>query len=183
MSDSNPPPPPPPPPSPLAIADALHVDDPSAVRPRLHGDVGTVLFGANQPTSAATADLTPLPQHKRSAPSDRSGSTSSKARKLESSRHHRPRPPLQPPLIIDKIASLTNCLLGRVLLFCINQTPSPQTMTISLPSKHSFWDPSLNDSRTRERRNRSFCKAWSHNHEHAQPHQLLSSRWMRRLCV
>jgi hypothetical protein len=51
MSDINPPLPLPPPLSPqtitIALADALHVDDPSAVRPCLHGDVGTVPFGAN----------------------------------------------------------------------------------------------------------------------------------------
>ena len=108
MSDSNPPPPPPPPPSPQtitdALADALHVDDPSAVRPRLHGAVGTVLFGVNQPTSAVTADLTPLPQHKRSAPPNRSGSTSSKARKLQTPTST----PSAPAAVINRQDCLTN---------------------------------------------------------------------------
>ena len=112
MSDSNPPPPPPPPPSPQtitdALADALHVDDPSAVRPRLHGAVGTVLFGVNQPTSAVTADLTPLPQHKRSAPPNRSGSTSSKARKLQTPTST----PSAPAAVINRQDCLTNELFA-----------------------------------------------------------------------
>jgi hypothetical protein len=112
MSDSNPPPPPPPPPSPLpitaALADALHVDDPSAVRPRLLGDIGTVLFGANQPTSGVTSDSTPLPQHKQSAPSDCSGSTSSKARKLQTPTST----PSAPAAVINRQDCLTNELFA-----------------------------------------------------------------------